>query len=369
MTIGQPKRVRQAPTVTQLIARRKRQAQHLLRQLGDADAMEISLNDASELADWRKTVDFAKRHGMVPVGHRLEKRMLHDRLLRIELVQGIHPNAKHVEAALPVPTPKRLIALHPVVASIRDADDRLQVPAEMRRRALTALQALAAEVERRGNEVVPDSRRQADYYYGRMAERRQGRLSVVIQGVTCWVSVGQNAPETTNSERAGQLCIEISPPPRHAQYRWVDGKRKRVEERLAEVLSALDAGAADAVSYRQEVERKRLHRQSNWELAMARAKELAILDRHLRVLRERVNTWKFAEDLRDYTQAVGRIVDGRSDDDAQRAEAWLAWASNYLRTYDPLRKFPTLPETDTEPTIKELEPHLEGMSPYGPDGY
>jgi hypothetical protein len=98
---------------------------------------------------------------------------------------------------------------------------------------------------------------------------------------------------------------------------------------------------------------------------MARAKFLAVHDRYLRVLRARVDEWNFAEDLRAYVQVVrGRLAE-QSEADADRISSWLAWADRLLEQYDPVVGFPPVPD-DAEPTVKELEPHMGGVSPYEP---
>ncbi|MGW7425064.1 hypothetical protein ACWGJB_34400 [Streptomyces sp. NPDC054813] len=47
------------------------------------------------------------------------------------------------------------------------------------------------------------------------------------------------------------------------------------------------------------------------------------------------------------------------------AEAWLTWATNHIRSLDPLTRPLRMPEVP-KPGPSDLEPFLHGWSPYGP---
>jgi hypothetical protein len=327
--------------------------------------LDVPVEDSNDSAQWRKTIDFAKRHGLVPENLRLVKQHGHCSL-RISLVAGAHANTKNAQAVPPVPLPSRLVAIHPSVAAIRDADDKLQMPAPMRQRALLVLQALAAEFQRRGWTVTADAAPLRDYYYGRLLRERQGRIKTDVGGVSCWVSILQNSPQATDPEKLSALAIEISPAPMNAQRRWVDRKRLRLEDRLADIVGAVKVAAAESAERNVRIKLETDQRQARWEFAMARAKSLAIEDRHLRELRRHVDRWKFANDLRAYVREMEVVLADCAGDDAERAGEWIDWARAFLDGYDLTRGFPPLPDIDKEPTPKELEAHLDGLSPYGP---
>lgn len=351
-----------------LIARRRlREARQLMADLkcSEFGFVDVPVDDPTEAANWRKTVDFAKRHGLVPADNRLVKQSV-DGNVRISLVAGAHPNAKRDRALPAVSVPTRLADLHPSVAAIRDAEDKLRMPAPIRRRALVLLQALAAEFQRRGWTVTADTAPLRDYYYGRLLHERQGRVKADVDGVSCGMSILQNAPQAADPEKLSALVIEISPAPMNGPRRWVDGKRLRLEDRLADVVGAVKVAAAESAERNARIEREADQRRARWEFAMARAKVLAIEDRHLRELRRHVDRWKFANDLRAYVRAMGAILADRSGDSAERASQWIDWAREFLDRCDPAAGFPDLPESDVEPTAKELEPHLGGLSPFGP---
>src|SRR5258708_22459303 len=111
--------------------------------------LDIPVEDSMDSAKWRKAVDFAKRQGLVPENLRLVKQHGHG-ILRISLVAGTHANTKKALAVPPVPLPSRLVAIHPSVAAIRDADDNLHIPPPLRRPTLLVLQAFATEFPRPG---------------------------------------------------------------------------------------------------------------------------------------------------------------------------------------------------------------------------
>jgi hypothetical protein len=83
--------------------RRRRDAKELIASLSSCKFVDVAAPTGMELATWRKTIDFAKRHGLVRPGHRLEKQMLNDDLLRFKLVSGVHANTKTLREMSPVP--------------------------------------------------------------------------------------------------------------------------------------------------------------------------------------------------------------------------------------------------------------------------
>src|SRR5256885_10510491 len=120
---------RPAPVWNQRLAkRRRRDAKQLIGSLSSCKFVDVAVPTGKELATWRRTIDFAKRHGLVPPGHRLEKQMLNKDLLRIKLVNGVHANTKTLRELSPVPIPRSSDPTHPAVALIRDAEDQLQIP-------------------------------------------------------------------------------------------------------------------------------------------------------------------------------------------------------------------------------------------------
>ena len=98
-----------------------------MHALTTSRTIEVPVPTTEGLARWRQTIDFAKRHGLVPLGYRLEKQMLGDHDLRIKLIAGNHANAKKPPGQL-VPVSSRIGVTHPAVVAMKDGEDQLQIP-------------------------------------------------------------------------------------------------------------------------------------------------------------------------------------------------------------------------------------------------
>ncbi|MEW2620842.1 hypothetical protein [Streptomyces sp. NPDC048106] len=135
---------------------RRAKAQELIDRLVAEGRVRITDPDDGEVAEWRRVVNYAKRHGLEPVGKRIEKVPYGGPGLELFLAEGPHPNARSqrpqaVEGVVPVPA--RLGHLHPVVIALKDDESRLVMPSALRRRSLLLLKGLAAEAVRRGYEL------------------------------------------------------------------------------------------------------------------------------------------------------------------------------------------------------------------------
>src|SRR5439155_5628249 len=104
-------------------------------------------------------------------------------------------------------------SVHAAVVAIRDAENQLQIPISMRRRALSLLHTLATELEGRGLSVSMPSqasgRWHSDNYYGRAADKRAGKIQVAVSGINCSVTFTQNSPFSADANRADRLLVEI----------------------------------------------------------------------------------------------------------------------------------------------------------------
>lgn len=78
----------------------------------------------------------------------------------------------------PVPVADRLHRPHPVIARLRDDENRLAVPQEQRRRSLLILQAVAATAVERGRNVADQPAEQHDHrtYHQRAHHQREGKV-------------------------------------------------------------------------------------------------------------------------------------------------------------------------------------------------
>lgn len=132
---------------------RRAKALELVERLVAEARVRLADPDDDEVAEWRRVVDYAKRHGLEPKGRRIEKARFGARGLEMFLTEGPHPNSRtqrpKADASV-VPVPTRPSSPHPAVAALKDDDGQPVIPAVLRRRSLLMLQALASETVRRG---------------------------------------------------------------------------------------------------------------------------------------------------------------------------------------------------------------------------
>ncbi|MFJ6442283.1 hypothetical protein [Streptomyces sp. NPDC091649] len=344
---------------------RQAKAQELIERLVAEGHVRIADPDDDEVAEWRRVVNYAKRHGLEPTGKRIEKVPYGGPGLELFLAEGPHPNARSQRPKAvggPVPVPARLGHLHPVVAALKDDESRLVMPSALRRRSLLLLQGLAAEAVRRGYEV---QKARSSFF------PREGGVDVAVEGFAYTVTVRQEFPESTDPERSARLVVELAHGLTDRPGRWRDRKSRTLEEALGVILEEIEARAVEDARRRQDEQQARAEREVRWQAAMGVAKEQAVREQLAQVLREEAGRWQEAAALSAYCMALERRIgelDGAVDERAlDSARDWLEWARGYVTLVDPLGSgLPEMPHT-REPTPEEFEPYLRGLSPYGPE--
>ncbi|GAA0528930.1 hypothetical protein [Saccharopolyspora erythraea] len=375
---------RPAPHATVLTAQRRRAAAlKLVEQLVANNRVVIEAPDEDEVARWRKVVDFAKRHGLVPEGHHVEKTRQWNRTrdLHIKLLKGSHANTKGDTLNLSrVPVPESLRSPHPVVAELRDDQGRLVMPKDLRRRCLLILQGLAAEATRRGHKVMnkPVAERHHHHYYGygtRPAEpqysRRDGELNVVVNDFSYTVTIQQATPQSADPAKTQRLLIELNGyNPQGRQGRWSDGKRRTVEDGLAALLHEAETRAVEDRQRQIDEERAKAERKVRWEQAMEVARQKAIEAHYAKLLENQVERWRRANELRAFSEVLEqRLANPRSGDgDLTSARKWLDWITEHIGREDPIEHPPAMPSSP-KLSNDDLKPYLNGWSPYGPESH
>ncbi|MEU3337487.1 hypothetical protein [Streptomyces sp. NPDC006668] len=361
---------------------RRAKARELVERLVAEERVTIAEPGEDEVTEWRRVIDYAKRHGLAPQGKRIEKMLMWNRDLQISLVTGPHANSRREspEDAPPVRVPAQLRSPHSAVAALRDDEGRLAMPSALRRRALLLFQGLAAEAVRRGHKVqdhpVADHNRSRPYTYGGQHfpsrySRREGELDVLVGGFTYAVTIQQEFPQSTDPERSRKLVIELGYSRSGRQRRWADRKRWVLEDILGAVLREIETRAVEDAQRKVDEERAKADREVRWKAAMAEAREQAVQGQLAEVLREQVKSWQSAAELSAYCDALERrLTDVANSDESEVAAArqWLAWARQYAQAVDPLHQLPGMP-TPREPEPEDLKPHLKGWSPYGPEAH
>ena len=240
----------------------------------------------------------------------------------------------------------------------------IKVSRQQARRALRLMSDLFFMAEERGHVVAPNTR-----------GCRTDGVCIVVEGHAVEATVAEltrrsenprhGVPRTTYEyqprflyEPSGQLVTTIG----HDAYNKAirDGKRRRVEERLDELLAAIEARALAA---RQRAdEEARLHQRAvlAWEAAVAEARWVFAEDQRRRHLGRLMTDADEADSIRRF---VARAVDKSVADDT-----WRAWAISYAESLDPFSERLELPDV-AEPTSADLEPILRSMGARRPNPY
>jgi len=373
---------RQPPLATaRTVAQRHIEATKLVERLVADELVVIKAPTDADIARWRKIVDFAKRHDLVPEGHRIEKTQQwnRDRDLHIRLIKGRHINATRDTTSLPqVPVPESLRAPHPIVAELRDDKGRLVMPKAIRQRSLLILQALVAEVCHRGYQVTKKPVAESDHfhYYGygdrpeQRYSRREGELNIIVDGFTYAVAIQETSPQSEDPDKIGRLTIELPYHRDRSQQRWADGKVRRLEEALPAILQDLETRAVADREHKRKDELAKAERRVQWEHAMTIARQKATEAHYSKILDQQVARWKHAKEVRTYRdELTQRLANPQpADGDLDGARRWLDWINEHITRSDPTETPPAMP-TPPQLTHDDLKLHLGKWSPQGPEDH
>lgn len=150
-------------------------------------------------------------------------------------------------------------------------------------------------------------------------------------------------PSESDMRPTGQLRLLLYEDDRYRRRGWGDGKKRRLENHLGELIFALEDSARRSRERReewarQERERAEAERRAR-EAEECRRQEKARVD----VLFHEVTAWVDARSLRQYLAEVRAQAGGSlaTDSDLQN---WLAWATAIADRMDPLpRRRPRAP--------------------------
>ncbi|MEV0523959.1 hypothetical protein AB0I66_11075 [Streptomyces sp. NPDC050439] len=332
-------------------------------------------------SNWSARIRSAQRCGKLPAGQELVHRWRAGG--REITIQNIP--AWKLAVLDPIPVPERLHKPHAVVAALRAGEPALGLSRSVQPRALRLVQAMVAEAERRELQVqlTADGRR------GHYSRRRDASLfTITAQGQPCGVSLGQEQDRTEHVPTAKELAdaqqfswvripkydyalsdrltITLSGGATHRQSAWKDMPDHPLEEQLPEILQEVDLrGLAAERKRAEEAEQARLKR-LQWEEAVRQARVDYAEAFRVRVLEQQEKAWQQARRLSTFlATARARIEAMTAGAERTEAEAWLSWASDHVRSIDPLSRALRIP-TAPEPRHSDLEPFLHGWSPYGP---
>ncbi|WP_251056411.1 hypothetical protein [Streptomyces sp. ISL-94] len=353
---------------------RRAKAEQLVERLVAERRVVFPDPDEDEVGEWRRVIDYAKRHGLVPPGRRIEKQRLWNRGrdLQISLEEGPHPNEKSQRPgeAPTVRVPTQIRKPHRAMAAFMEDDTWLHMPPAPRARSLRILQALCSEAERRGHQVAGPATRgrtQRSTAHGRWAAQREGYVELTVDGFPCRVTIKREFPESMDPERAVVLMIELPHSRSGRQSKWADRKRWKLEDVLGTVLREIELRAVDDAQRKADEERAAAERKALWVAAMDEARGRAVEAQLAEVLREQSGAWRDSRLLNQYCDALERrlVAAGPEESGLADARRWLDWARHYARSLDPLVLLPGMPKT-RELEAEDLKPFLRGWSPYGP---
>lgn len=363
-----------APASTRRVVTGLRPVDQMMADLADAGgSLEVDNG-----IDFKCLVASANRYGKVPDGKILQLRWTASRQAVVELVDQPAWMTATLE---PIPIPATLAKPHPAIATLKSDFTRLTFRAAVRGRALRLLNAIAHECQRRGHQIQPNPANQR-------SREHVGELIVSIQGHDHYLLlVEQNdrvphvptTRELREQERSswvripthdhvpsGRLEVKI-----HGGFAvrgdtFADTKTLQLEDRLPALIQELELRAAEAERGRLEREAEAARKREQWE----RVWDQAVLDftEHHRgkVLADRAERWAKAQQIGAHLDAMRSRIQPLTGEARTDAEKWLAWATTFAKTLDPLGH-PIVFPSDPTPKPEDLRPFMRGLSPYGPD--
>lgn len=277
--------------------------------------------------------------------------------------------AVHIPEVPVIVVPERLpAALHPVVVLVQDNPNLVQVTRMLLPRVLSILQAIATESQQRGYDLIVST------------VRGRHRLSVDAGGFRCELRIretnekgkGQRPAVLTRCDRrpepvpSGLLQLALG----RRGSTWTDGKRAKIEDRLGEVLAALDQ---KVTAYRLRCarqQREEAERHDQWEHAMADARALFRFEYRRDYLLGQHNAWRLADSLRQFCAVMDAAITAANPESRQPAtREWTTWLMRYADSIDPLQAPEIFASFTFDPASspEDLEPYLDGWDPRGPD--
>lgn len=361
-------------TTARISVERRAAAQKLIDELITSKRVIVRQPDESVRAEWRKVVDFAKRHKMIPAGCRVEKFRYGRNDLQIVLVQGVHPNAKRpIEATTESMAPDSIAELHPLLASLENPNAAFVVSELLIPRVLRFLHVFLTECTVRDFAVdwSPNKRNgiviavEGQEYHLTVTEETEKRDVLPTQDELAGLKTyaWQRFQAETRVAPNGRLAVALIYS-RWSRRNWADRKAWTIEDKLPAILAELESSARAERERKAEIEHRKQQKQQAWEVAMDRAGSQFQEDRRIAALNSQLSDWEKAARIRRFCEAC-EADPVRNVDSADRGE-WMAWCRDYADRIDPVVRGPSAP-AQCEPRPEDLRPYLpQGMTPYQP---
>ncbi|MEY9850124.1 hypothetical protein ABH940_007242, partial [Streptacidiphilus sp. BW17] len=332
--------------------------------------------------NWPSRVNSAKRSGKLPAGKDIKSGWAAGGYeIRLEDIP-----AWRLAVPDPVPVPERLTRPHSVVATLRDGKRTLDLGKPVLPRALRLIQAIVAEAERRGHTIRVVNQRTDRHGYEHAES--EDHFIVTAQGHPCGVRITQlkertdhvaSAKELADAARnswiriprfdyllGNRLGIAVSGGFVHRQSQWSDTVTEPLEGKLPQILQEIDLRGAAAEAKRHADQEAARERRRQWEAAVHQAGQDYAEAYRIRALEQQELSWRRAARFSEYLRAAQqRVQAAEHAEQREAAQSWLSWIQGYVDRLDPLNgelRMPAIPE----PRPSDLEPFLNGWSPYGP---
>ncbi len=321
--------------------------------------------------DYANRALLAERFGKVPPGKRLRVSWVSGSELEIDLVDD--PDRPERPALVPVAVPDRVGRYHVAAARFRRLIDHHEVSRASLVRSTRIVHAIALEAERR-RWAVRSPRRSSgsvridasgERFWLRLREegvhargpweeevKRYGHLassSLTLRVRSTGVPTGSYDANAT-----GRLRLELHARDRATyagrRWRWADGQRWTLEERLPYLFREIEEriplarfsrrqARIEAQEAAEEARRRAEERRRQWPILMEEARARLLEADRATHLETRSEAWDQAERLRRYCDAL----EARHGNDREAIE-WLTWVRAYLGRVDPLAVPPTMPD-------------------------
>lgn len=144
-----------------------------------------------------------------------------------------------------------------------------------------------------------------------------------------------------------------------------DSSDGSIEEKLPSLIHDLEVAEAEAVWSRQEEKRRAELRESRWEEVKQEAFTKLTYQRNAEMLVDQLQRRQAVAAMRAYADEIDAQADHLDGSGRDSARDWSSWIRQHADAADPM-KGPLKRLHITEGTHKDLEPHMNGWSTYGP---
>lgn len=223
----------------------------------------------------------------------------------------------------------------------REAKLSMEVGKESLPRALRLMDALIKAFEKRGHKLVTEAKEfHSNVYFTILGEQ----FSIRVREKTKMIRTPESEQKKdyfsnkVRYEPTGELELHLrQKESSYSEETWKDGKRRRLEDQLNEVMIALIVGVEKERNWRIQREESERQRRADeikrWQQAQERRKE----EQKIGELNKMVENWRQAASIRAFMADVKSTVEQRQGPNKEGSElsVWMEWALNHAQTIDP----------------------------------